>query len=242
MLSRFVLPGNKVELQEITQNNERNAETGKKIYYSRVYDILGEDRMEIVMPLEKTKLVLLQVDEEYDMVLYSENGLYQCFVRIVDRYKSNNVFLLVVELTSNLRKYQRREYYRYSCALEMTSRPLLEDEMKLIEERGVYTLKQGLPLKQSVIVDISGGGLRFIADQKYEEGSMLYCNYQLLLNDQLKEYHLVGRVLMVKASANKQGMYEHRLQYMNINVEEREEIIKYIFQEERKSRKRETGF
>lgn len=242
MLSRFVLPGDKIELREIGQMNSNRSETEKKIYWSKVYDILGEDRMEITMPMEKTKLLLLQVDEEYDMVLYTENGLYQCFVRIVDRYKSNNVFLLAVELTSNLRKYQRREFYRYSCALEMTARPLLEEEVQLIEERGVYTLNAGLPLKRSIIVDISGGGLRFMADQKYELGSMVYCNYQLLLNGQIKEYHLVGKVLMVKESENKQGVYEHRLQYMNINLDEREEIIKYIFQEERKSRKRETGF
>lgn len=242
MLSRFVRPGDKVELQEIVQASSNRKEAEKKTYYSRVYDIPGEDRMEIVMPMEKTKLLLLQVDEEYDMVLYTENGLYQCFVRILDRYKSNNVVLLLVELTSNLRKFQRREFYRYSCALEMSARPLMEDEIQRIEEHGVYNLNPGLPLKRSIIVDISGGGLRFMTDQKYEPDSMVYCNYQLILNGQMKEYHLVGKVLKVKESENKPGVYEHRIQYMNINLDEREEIIKYIFQEERKSRKRETGF
>lgn len=242
MLSKFVLPGDKVELQEIGQWKDNHPEAEKKIYCSRVHDILDEDRMEITMPMEKTKLLLLQVDEEYDMVLYSGNGLYQCFVRIVDRYKSNNVFLLQVELTSNLRKFQRREFYRYSCALEMSARLLSEEEVQRVEERGVYSLDPGLPLKRSIIVDISGGGLRFIADYKCELDSLVYCNYQLLLNGQLKEYHLVGKVLMVREAVNKPGVYEHRIQYMNINLEEREEIIKYIFQEERKSRKRENGF
>ena len=87
------------------------------MYQSRVLQILSEDTLEISMPMEQTRLILLPVDSEYDMIFFEENSLYQCFARIIDRYKSNNVYVLVMELTSNLRKYQRREYYRFSCAL-----------------------------------------------------------------------------------------------------------------------------
>ncbi|MBQ8039541.1 MAG: flagellar brake protein, partial [Lachnospiraceae bacterium] len=100
-----------------------------------MYDILSEDRMEIIMPMEKTKLILLPVDSVYDVVFYTSGALYQCFARIIDRYKSNNVYILVLELTSNLRKHQRREFYRFSCALDMCARPLIEDELKAIEQK-----------------------------------------------------------------------------------------------------------
>ena len=79
------------------------------------------DSIEVQMPIEQTKLILLPVDAEFNMIVYTGAGLYQCFVRVIDRYKSNNIYVLVLELTSNLRKYQRREYYRFSCALEMCS-------------------------------------------------------------------------------------------------------------------------
>ena len=120
MLSKFISVGDKIELQTVDHLAEEKT-NGKKIYESKVYDILSEDTMEIAMPMEKTKLILLPVDSEYDIVFYGASGLYQCFARIIDRYKSNNVYILVIELTSNLRKYQRREYYRFSCALEMLS-------------------------------------------------------------------------------------------------------------------------
>ena len=96
---------------------EKGAESTAKVYQSRVLQILSEDTLEISMPMEQTRLILLPVDSEYDMIFFEENSLYQCFARIIDRYKSNNVYVLVMELTSNLRKYQRREYYRFSCAL-----------------------------------------------------------------------------------------------------------------------------
>jgi len=242
MLSRLLLPGDKVELQAVERLREENAEEERKVYYSQVYDILSDDRMEIIMPMEKTKLILLPVDSVYDVVIYTSGALYQCFARIIDRYKSNNVYILVLELASNLRKHQRRDYYRFSCALDMCARPLMEEELKAIEQKESLFLTPGLPLKRSVIVDISGGGLRFIADHEYEKDSMIYCNYNLILDGESKECSLVGKILSVRPVENKRGVYEHRVQYVDIGVEKREEIIRYIFQEERKNRKKETGF
>lgn len=241
MLSKFIEPGCKLELQAINRIGTEEREETKKVYLSRVYDIISEDRMEITMPMEQTKLILLPVDGEYDAVFYGGEHLYQCFLRIIDRYKSNNVYILVVEMTSNLRKYQRREYYRFSCALEMCARPLVEEEIKAIEQKEPYYLTPGLPLKRSVVVDISGGGLRFMSEQRYEPESLLYCNYHLFVNGKNKECEIIGKILNVRELENKKGTYEHRVQYINLDVDDREEIIKYIFEEERKTLRREKG-
>ncbi|MCM1100922.1 MAG: flagellar brake protein [Clostridium sp.] len=238
MLSKFISLGNKIELQEVEHKPGAEGER-PKIYYSKVYEILSEDLLEIVMPMEKTKLVLLQVDNEYDLVFYGESGLFQCFARVVDRYKSNNVYLLRMELTSNLRKYQRREYYRFSCALEMHARGLEEEEVLEVENKPAYILQRGLPLRRSVIVDISGGGLRFLSSQKYDEGSLIYCNYHLVKDGVSKTYDVVGRVLAARELENRPGTFEHRVQYYNMSRDVREEIIKFIFEEERKSRRKD---
>lgn len=236
MLSKLIEEGNRIELQSVERTRDEGA---KKIYQSQVYEILSEDRLEIVMPMEKTKLILLPVDGEFDMAFYASGGLYQCFGRIIDRYKSNNVYILVMELTSNLRKLQRRDYYRYSCALEMCSRELEEEETKAVEQNENYYLTPGLPLKRSVIVDISGGGLRFISSYMYEPDSLIYCTYQLLIRGKRKEYEIIGKILNVKEVEGRKGTYEHRVQYINIGADDREEIIKYIFEEERKNLKKD---
>ena len=236
MLSKFITVGNKIEIHPVEKKLDENG--NQKIYYSKVHDILSEDSLEITMPMEQTKLVLLPVDSEFDMVFYGPTGLYQCLTRIVDRYKSNNVYLLVIEMVSNLRKYQRREYYRFSCALEMRSRSLEEDEKQALEVKHKLEV-QDLPLKRSVIVDISGGGLRFMSEQRYEVGSLIYCSYYLNMNGQAKQYEVIGKVLAVNELGNRPGTFEHRLQYYNLGVEVREEIIKFIFEEERRERKKE---
>ena len=124
MLSEYVVPGNKIEMQAVDRTKYIDDTEKKKVYQTRVCDILTEDRLEIYMPMEKSKLILLPVNAEYDLYFYTQAGLYQCFANVIDRYKSDNQFILLMELTSNLRKFQRREYYRLSCALEMSSRPL----------------------------------------------------------------------------------------------------------------------
>lgn len=238
MISKFISPGNKIEIQMVEQMNQN--QEPPKTYISQIQDILSENQMEIVMPMEQTKLILLPVDKEYNLVIYAGSTLFQCFAKVIDRYKNNNIFILVVELTSNLRKYQRREYYRFSCALEMNSRNLEEEEIRAIEEKDPYSnLIPGLPLKRSVIVDISGGGLRFLSSHPYEPGSMIYISYNLFAGGSMKEYELVGKVLSSKKVEDRKGSYEHRVQYVDIDVDVREEIIKYIFEEERKHRKKE---
>lgn len=242
LLAKYVIPGCRVDLQAIDRSKEKDVESNRerKSYQSQVIDVLSEDRVEISMPMEKSKLVLLPVDGEYDLFFYSDNGLYQCYARIVDRYKNNNMYVLVLDMISNLRKHQRREYYRFSCALEMNSRQLQDEEMDTPGKMEDALIPQ-LPLKSSVIVDISGGGLRFVANYAYDVQSMILCRYQLLIHGSAKEYNLAGKVLAVRELENRKGVFEHRVQYVNVDAAEREEIIKYIFDEERKTLRNQKG-
>ncbi|MCH5262994.1 MAG: flagellar brake protein [Lachnospiraceae bacterium] len=245
LLSKYVVPGCRVDLQAIDRSkeyylgNDNSSSEGRKGYQSQVIDVLSDDRVEIYMPMEKSKLILLPVDAEFDLYFYTDGGLYQCYARVVDRYKNNSLYVLVLDLISNLRKHQRREYYRFSCALEMNSRQLQEEEEAALtgEHQGEDVLTPQLPLKSSVIVDISGGGLRFVANYAYEPQSMILCKYSLIVHGESKEYNLVGKVLSVRALENRKDAYEHRVQYVNVDAAKREEIIKYIFDEERKTLK-----
>ena len=241
MIEQYVHLGQRVELETVTRIiADGEPQQLKKVYSSKVFDILSSERLEILMPYEQRKLVLLPVDTEYTMYFYVENGIMECSARIVDRYKTSNTFILVVELLTPLRKYQRREYYRYSCALELETREISEEERTFLDTP-LMEFVQELPLEKSVIVDISGGGLRFISRQRYKEGTLLYCKYNLSDDEEQKMYEIVGRVLHVMPLEKRPGYFEHRIQYHNIDNRKREEIIRYIFEQERKNLKKEKG-
>lgn len=241
MLEQYIQLGQRIDLESVTRiMADGEPQQLRKVYSSKVYDILTDEKIEIVMPYEQRRLVLLPVDSEYSIYFYTENGMLECRARIVDRYKSNNVFILVMELLTNLRKYQRREFYRYNCVLELESRVLEDDERALVGTP-LQEFVQDLPLQKSVIVDISGGGLRFLSNENYKEGSLLFCRYQLEQKDSEKVYEVIGKVLSANPAKKRPGFYEYRIQYQHIDNKKREEIIQYIFEEERKNRKKEKG-
>lgn len=242
MIEKYLSLGQKIELKAVKRTSLKENEANKS-YTTKLYDFVSDDQIEILMPMEQTKLILLPVDGEYEMYFYTENGLYECVGRVIDRYKSNNVYILLIELETNLRKFQRREYYRYSCVLDMDARSLFEEEIdEKSEEKGNFHLVPGMPLKRSVVVDISGGGLRFVSDYKYEKGSFVLCKYTLFSKGENKVYEIVSKILEVREIESRNGGFEHRVQYMNVNPKAREEIIQYIFDEERKNRQKDRGF
>ncbi|MDE7233101.1 MAG: flagellar brake protein [Lachnospiraceae bacterium] len=239
LLSKYVSPGGEVEMRAIERGMSQDTDRQARSHRSHVLSVLSEDRLEIAMPFENNKLILLPVDGEYDMYFYGDNVVYQCNARVVDRYRHNGQYVLVMDLTSNLRNYQRREYYRFSCALEMDSRQLEEEEEIAAAEQ--EELLPTLPLKSSVIVDISGGGLRFVAYYAYEVDSLILCKYHLQIDGRDKEYRLVGKVLAVNELEHKPGVFDHRVQYVHVDPQDREEIIKYIFDEARKVHPKKEG-
>lgn len=236
LLTDLVRPGEKIEIQAVERAILGSA-SNKKVYASKIYDIIDDEQLEILMPMEGSKLILLPVDGQYQFCFYTKNGLYQCFVRIADRYKSNNVYILLAEVTSDLEKFQRREYYRYATVLPLKVRSLMDEEIKAVENKNFH-MQQGLMMKKCTIRDISGGGLRFAAPAGFSVGDQVALTFSLSSHGKEKVYELAGEVLSSKENENTKGEFEHRLKFTSILNGEREAIIRYIFEEERKKRSR----
>ena len=240
MISKYVKIGDKLDLETIDNDSASETLNEKRQYRSVVYDIVSEDQIKIAMPMEQGRVILLPVDGEYSLCFYSQSGLFQCLARVVNRYKSENVFVLLMELTTDLSKYQRREYYRLNCVLDMKSRELSDSEVGNMVEK-VQFLDTDITFNNGIMVDISGGGARFISRVKYPKNTNIMFVFSLYVSGKLAEYKLVGKVLYSEELAGKEGTFEHRVQFINIVNEDRESIIRYIFEEERKKRHREKA-
>ena len=240
MISKYLKAGDRLEIETITKGNPDGGEETKKTYRSEIYEIVSEDQIQIAMPMEQMKVILLPVDGEYSLCFYTANGLYQCIGRVVERFKSNNLFVLVMELITGLQKYQRREYYRLNCVLDMKSKVIDEKELEENHDQLIF-MDTDLTFDNGVMVDISGGGARFISKVKYQKGSLIRFNFSLFVNGTMNDYKLIGKVLKSRELENKPDNYEHRVMFVNMVNDDRESIIRYIFEEERKIRRRERG-
>ena len=77
MLSDIIVAGQIVEIgavKEADDNPEEGIQEMKKTYRTKVFDVLSEDQLEIMMPIEKGKVILLAVDGQFDLCFYTEIG------------------------------------------------------------------------------------------------------------------------------------------------------------------------
>lgn len=226
-------PGDRVDLEMLPGFGKTEAEEDKKFYITKIYDIPDENQVDVLMPMDKTKLLLLEVDTEFQVFFYARKGIYTCEARVMERYREDQFVVASLELTTALKKQQRREYYRYSCVIGMNSRQLNEEE----EEQYYKTKNSDLlsePEGKSVIVDISGGGIRFVSADVYEKGKMVYCRFQLALNGQQITYGCVVKILHIQPVGNHTKNMEYRGEFVFMEERIRESIIKFIFEEERR--------
>ncbi len=240
MIGRYVTPGDKLEMRSIEEVKLPDGTEGIRTYQSEVFDIQEDGKVLLAMPMDKTKLVLLPVDGEYDVCFFSKAGMVQANVRILDRQKLQNNYVLVTEVISDLRKYQRREYYRFNCVIESTVKTISTDEAETIC-KGLDHLVSDANMNAGIIVDISGGGLRFVSKQEYQAGDLVYMKFRLPIGDKKRSFGMAARVVSSKEMPRKTGEQETRVKFLAIDATTREEIIKYIFDEERKIRKNGKG-
>lgn len=235
LLNNYIEIGTKVEILAMEGVMLDDGTFGRKKYQSVIMDLIDDEHIEMMMPIEKTKLVLLQQDAEYELHFITPKGLYQCLARVTKRYKNEQLYLLEMELVSNIQKYQRREYYRYSCSMDIGVRELNDEESRLFNHQTNFE-PDDLPFAQATTVDISGGGIRFISSIPFETGEGIVCRYELSRNGVKKTYSQIALVLACNRLEKNNTMYELRVKFTFINNNDREEIIRYIFEEERKRR------
>lgn len=239
-LSKIIRLGSKIDLSEKKKIGDK---VERRTYQSQISDIIDDDTLQILMPVSEGRIIPLPEGSEYDAYLSSNAGLYTCKVRINKRYKSGNIYLLEVDIISDVSRYQRREYYRLEASNAFNFKPIEDLEVVFYEktkmEMDTLTAK---PMHNANLLDISGGGLRFITQSRNAKGSsiMIYIELQFL-NNVTKRYTAVGKILSSTMLANRPGYFEERVEFTTIAKEDREDIIKYIFEVERKRRQKERG-
>ena len=240
MIEKLISAGDKLELKSTVSVVLPDGTEGVKTYKSSVYDILDDGRLEFLMPMEQQKLILLPVDGEYDVCFFSNGGMYRANVRIADRQKINNTYVVVAEMITNLHKFQRREYYRFNCVIDMDVRELSEKEVDALSKGLAEPVSEAV-MTRGVIVDISGGGLRFVSREFHQPGSILFINFSLPIQEVEKPFFLTAKVIYSGEIEKREAEYENRVKFEYISSMKREEIIKYIFDAERKNRKNGRG-
>lgn len=245
MLSKIVKPGDRIEItkpvseEKMKELIKENSIFAKPLI-SQVYDIIDETQLKIAMPIVAGRVTPLPLNARFDICFFTNGGLYKSGFSVIDRYKENGLYVLVIELIYELKKYQRRQYYRLECLMEINYVVTSEEmEAKLQDEDYLKELFENSEEKRhGIVMDISGGGVRFASKEKLEPNSIIVIKLDIHTMNNKEVYAVLGRIVNSTKMMNKDGMYDQRVEYFEIEGETRENIIRYIFEQERKMRQK----
>ena len=238
--------GNKIDIH-ISQQLNRQDTKGEtaKLYKSTVTDVLSDRELEISMPMDGSKIVLFQTALRIEMIVYTKRGLYRCTSLVRKRYKRDNMYFLTVELMEELKKFQRREYFRINCMVKMQYCFVPEKIAGMRTTREIFEALQDPELVDdtleypATILDISGGGMRFTTDQKLDSGSYVASSFRLT-NERLdQKFYLVTQILESKPIEGSTDKFMVRSKFLFKDLKDREAIVHFVFEEERHMRKKE---
>jgi c-di-GMP-binding flagellar brake protein YcgR len=245
-LTELTKLGDKIDIQLIQQlemQGRGELDNPLRTYKSSVFDFISDRELEIAMPTENGRMVLFQTGLRCRLLFYTKKGLYTCDATVQKRYKKENFFVLAMRQTSNPVKFQRREFFRIDCMIDMKYIRVTEEVAKINSTEHLFMELQKPEYigeyRKAVTLDLSGGGLRFSANENIEEGSLIVTELRLTNAMMDQSYFLVTKVILCEPAAKGSEKYNVRGQFIFKNLRDRENIVRFVFDEERRIRRKE---
>lgn len=242
--SNNIIPGDKIDIRLLQQLNlEENGGQKASVFQSSVCEFISEQEIEILMPMQGSRMVLIQTGAGCQFVFYTRRGLYSCDAVVLDRYRKDNLYLLRILLKTELKKFQRREFFRIAFAADMQLLEITEEVASLRTTEQLFMESQDIKYidykKRAMIRDISGGGVRFTIDTLLKPREYVLLSFRLVNEKTDEVFYLVSQIVDVqKLDANR---YSCRAKFIFKDLKDREKIVRFVFEEERRIRRKEVG-
>lgn len=229
--------GDRIELMHIKSAIGRKVSDKK--YGSQVLDFDGDRTAKIAMPIREGKVIPLEIDDDYNLCFFTNSGLYQCTAQIKKRYTENRMYVMDVIFLTPLKKFQRRKFYRLDCLFPIRYRIVPKEQFEKRNEAEHDNEKDEILWEEGTISDLSGGGIRFHGNVECKKGDFVEIVLPLSLQSGIVPLSLYMKVVSCVHFEGSRVAYETRGEFLNINEKERETVIKYVFEEQRRRMRKE---
>ena len=243
--------GDRIEMTHVI--SAAGGAVSDKKFGSQLLDFDGIRTAKVSMPIYENRIVPLEIGDEYQMCFFTNSGLYQCRGRISKRYTEKKMYVMDVVLLTEMKKFQRRRFYRLDCMFTVKFRVLSDVECTLRERLAKNEFesesdrqqcqeaieKMPREWQEGTISDISGGGMRFHSRVELKRDELLEVRFPLSFRNGILPMTFVLRVIACVYYEGSQIAYEIRGEFENVKDTEREIVIKYVFEEQRRRLRKE---
>ncbi len=241
-MDKRITIGDKLDLKKIEKRLSADPDRIVPTYVSQVLDEAESGDVLVAMPVSEGRVIPLNVGDEYDTTFYTKSGLLNCHTVVTGRYKKGCLYLLGLSMLNDLKKIQRREYFRLNCRNPLKYRVIDEEERSQIEQGKPYDIQLDEDVwKNGIMLDLSGGGIRFVSAFDDNKDSMLQVTFEFTYEGNPFIVYSYAQLLRCEPNENKAALYDHRIKFYRMDRNMRETIIKYIFDIQRQMRVKESG-
>lgn len=186
-------------------------------YRTKIEEV-GERLLSVGVPFEHGELVPVREGTKVKITFCDETAVYSFEGSIMQRI-AVPVPILVLVLPDTVEKVQRRHFVRVPASFPVSFR---------------MVTREGLSdLYKAIMLDLSGGGMRFSTKEFVENKALLYAQFSLP-NGEIQTPVRVCRVVRIEDTKK----YSISVEFHEISERERDKIIRCVFDIQRAMRKK----
>ncbi|HOJ09604.1 MAG TPA: flagellar brake protein [Clostridiales bacterium] len=224
MLLREMKTGTKLQL-------ELYDEMGKRIdkQFVSQFEYTEDEKTAIIhVPLYEGVIYPIHTSLLLYVFFSQAEKLYSFKAEIIDRFTKGDIPFIRIKILGKITNVQRRSYYRLPCSLPAIYRIASQKEFNCESEHGEFI--------ESNTINISGSGVCILLKDNIQADTLVEC-YLELKEDY--EIYFLGRVVRVtKCQQNNNYRYKAGIAFEHIKGRHRDAIVKFIFEEQRKLRRK----
>lgn len=221
---------------------------------SKVIDIIDGVTFKLTMPMNKTITIPLEIGEESYMYFNTTYGILAARAVVSERFFEGSLAVMVIKLVTELKKTQRRQFYRLQCSIEARTHILTEEEKRglrdfigesrlVIENKNRYIdmiAENSGTWEDCIVIDLSGGGVKYLSDKEIPKHELVILAIKLKIGEDTKEYFLLMNIISAFRKTTESVKFEIRTKFVGLREAARDAIVRFVFEEERRNRRKEV--
>lgn len=205
--------GQNISIVRIKSNGEQER------YSSLIENVLDDETYFIAHPIKKGRYISFIKDTALKITYSVKNtGIFDFDCLVESSYDATDS-VIKIRRTSEIRKTQRRNYYRIDVILDMV---VSTGKDKFNDFTG----------EKTQLINISGGGAKFYTGKNISTNDIIY----LEINQENTDIYTQARVVKVEYLEEPHKDIKNKLisaEFIDINEEDRNDIVKFVFTKER---------
>lgn len=187
-------------------------------YTSQVIELHPDETMDVLIPIHRNQDIFLRQDSLLKIVVAKGEAVYELKAVLYEKLYGR-IPLYRLKILDDINRIQRRNYFRLKIMRDVEA-ALVED----LKER-----KYGERFRCNMH-DISAGGIHISTSKELQEKDLL----EFTLHLGARKLVLFGLVIRRTLSGNPRAQYSYGIKFDRMSDFERNEITKFIFEEQRR--------